>query len=95
MIPMNSSQVTAAAATDPNLTHDEIAQCARELWTESGQPEGRDEAIWFEAERRLVSELRAARAPAAVPQPAACPPSDTPIQSPRSRRTGRNQKYVM
>jgi hypothetical protein len=36
-------------------SHDEIAQCARELWTESGQPEGRDDAIWLEAETRLLS----------------------------------------
>jgi len=95
MIPMNSSQVTAAAATDPNLTHDEIAQCARELWTESGQPEGRDEAIWFEAERRVASERRAPRE-AAVVQPApASQPSQTQPHIRKERRSGRHQKYVM
>jgi hypothetical protein len=44
-------------------SHDDIAQCARELWVESGKPTDRDDAIWFEAERRLISVRRA---PAAV-----------------------------
>jgi Protein of unknown function (DUF2934) len=39
------------------LSHDEIAPCARELWEQQGCPEYRDEAIWLEAESRL----RAAR----------------------------------
>lgn len=43
--------------------HDDIAQCARELWIESGRPSNRDEAIWLEAERRLVA---ARRAPAVI-----------------------------
>ena len=34
--------------------HDEIARCAHELWSRAGRPEGQDEAIWLEAERRLV-----------------------------------------
>lgn len=42
----------------PGPSHDEIAQCASELWTESGCPQGRDEAIWYEAERRLISARR-------------------------------------
>lgn len=36
-------------------THDEIARCAYELWSQAGSPEGQDEAIWLEAERRMVS----------------------------------------
>ena len=35
--------------------HDEIALGARELWTEVGCPEGRDDEFWLEAERRLRS----------------------------------------
>jgi hypothetical protein len=92
---MNNSPVTAVTATDTNPNHDEIAQCARQLWTESGQPEGRDEAIWFEAERRLISERRPPLKPAVVLQPAACPPSRTQNQDQNRRRSARNQKYVM
>ncbi len=55
---MNSALIPTATETNPSPSHDEIAQCARQLWTESGQPEGRDEAIWYEAERRLISERR-------------------------------------
>jgi hypothetical protein len=35
------------------LTHEEVARCAQQIWHEYGQPSGRDEEIWFEAERRL------------------------------------------
>ncbi|MEO6992089.1 MAG: DUF2934 domain-containing protein [Lacunisphaera sp.] len=34
-------------------THEEIAECARQHWTEAGQPQGHDEEFWLEAERRL------------------------------------------
>jgi hypothetical protein len=94
MIHESSFPVTAATATDSNLSHDEIAQCARELWTESGQPEGRDQAIWFEAERRLVSERRATLKPVVVPQATAPKPSPTKIQNQKSRRPSGNQKHV-
>jgi hypothetical protein len=92
---MNISPVSVVNATDTIPRHDEIAQCARELWTESGQPEGRDEAIWFEAERRLISERRAPLKPAVVLQTAACPPSGSQNQGQKRRRSARNQKYVM
>jgi hypothetical protein len=42
----------------PMPLHDEIAQCARELWSQSGRPQGHDEAIWLEAERRLIAARR-------------------------------------
>ena len=35
--------------------HDDIAQCARELWVEYGRPNDRDLEIWLEAEQRLFS----------------------------------------
>jgi LmbE family N-acetylglucosaminyl deacetylase len=95
MIHMNSSLVTATTATDSNPSHNEIAQCARELWTESGQPEGRDEAIWFEAERRLIAERQAPVKSAVVPQTTAPKTSPTQKHDQKSRRSSRNQKYVM
>jgi len=84
-----------ATATDSSPSHDEIAQCARELWTESGRPDGRDEAIWFEAERRLISERRAPLKPAAVPQATALKALLTPVRVKKDRRPKGNQKHVM
>jgi hypothetical protein len=37
--------------SDPS--HDEIARQAEDLWRERGYPQGRDDEIWFEAERKL------------------------------------------
>ena len=76
-------------------SHDEIAQCARELWTESGQPEGRDQAIWIEAERRLISERRLPLEIAAMPPPAARQPSHLQTPEQRIRRSSGDQRYVM
>jgi hypothetical protein len=95
MIHMNSSLVTATAVTDSNPSQSEIAQCARELWTKSGQPEGRDEAIWFEAERRLISERQSPLKSAVVPQTTAAKPSQPQMHGQKSRRSSRNQKHVM
>jgi Protein of unknown function (DUF2934) len=95
MTHMNTLPVTAATATNFSPSHDEISQCARKLWTESGQPEGRDQAIWFEAERRLISERRAPLMPAAVPQATAPKPAPAPVQEKRDRRPKGNKKYVM
>ncbi len=39
--------------TSPSPTHDEIAQCARDIWHSRGCPNGRDDEIWFEAEGKL------------------------------------------
>jgi hypothetical protein len=51
-------------ALAPN--HDEIAQCARAIWISAGQPEGRDDAIWLDAERRLIFAGRAPLHDAAI-----------------------------
>lgn len=51
----------------PVPSHDEIARCARELWTESGQPRDHDQANWLEAERRLLAMRRKPAAIAASP----------------------------
>ena len=35
-------------------SHDDIAKRARELWEGYDRPQGRDDAIWLEAERQLL-----------------------------------------
>ena len=35
------------------VTHDEIARRAHELWEQNGRPEGRSEEHWLAAERQL------------------------------------------
>lgn len=44
----------------PTPSHDDVAQCARELWQSYGQPEGRDQEIWLEAERKLAAQAKSA-----------------------------------
>ena len=44
-------------------THNEISARAREIWYARNCPVGRDEEIWFEAERQLVAERRARTTP--------------------------------
>jgi hypothetical protein len=55
---MNSSPENGipafAANSRQHPTEVEIAQRARTLWEGYGRPEGRDEAIWLEAERQLL-----------------------------------------
>lgn len=41
----------SSTLTQPS--HDDIAGKAKELWENYGRPAGRDEEIWFEAERLL------------------------------------------
>jgi Protein of unknown function (DUF2934) len=53
----DSTAQTDAAHT---LSHEDISQCARELWAQQGCPENRDEAIWLEAESRLLASRRGA-----------------------------------
>ena len=59
-------------------SHDEIAQCARELWTESGCPEGQDYAIWLKAELQLVSSRQSLKLVANNAQPQAEHAAHTP-----------------
>lgn len=70
---MNETSSTSTAPRQP--THEEISQKARELWENYGRPAGRDEEIWFEAERALQS-------PASTPS--AEPTKDTTPRPPRS-----------
>lgn len=48
-----SSATPVPASLRPS--HDEIAGRARQLWSDYGQPVGRDEEIWLEAERQLIA----------------------------------------
>jgi hypothetical protein len=36
-------------------SHEEITQRAREIWQQSGSPDGHDTEIWLEAERQLLA----------------------------------------
>jgi hypothetical protein len=38
-------------------THDEISARARQLWDNAGQPAGRDEEFWLQAERELQNGI--------------------------------------
>ena len=55
------TSVTSPPDTNPAPLHDEIAQCARDLWIQYGQPPDRDLAIWLEAEQRLLTATRVPR----------------------------------
>lgn len=58
---------TAQTDAPHTVSHEDIAQCARELWAQQGCPENRDEAIWLEAESRLLASRRgASRSPPAM-----------------------------
>jgi hypothetical protein len=52
---MITLSATDTITTDLAPNHSEIEQCARDLWTNSGQPAGIDDEIWLEAEQRLIA----------------------------------------
>ncbi len=39
------------------LTHDQIAERAKQIWEQRGRPDGEDERNWREAERQLKREM--------------------------------------
>lgn len=43
-------------SNDTRPPHEQVALHAELLWRAKGCPDGRDEEIWLEAERQLVSE---------------------------------------
>ncbi len=49
------------------FTHEEVAQRAREIWWLRGQPNGRDNEIWLEAERQLAAGTPGSQAAAVDP----------------------------
>jgi hypothetical protein len=54
-------QSAAATVAGRNPTHEDISAAAQLLWIEKGRPEGQDDEIWLEAERRLRLGLPAQR----------------------------------
>lgn len=57
-----------STATNPLIapSRDEIAQSAHERWLEAGQPEGRDDEFWLEAEHRLLVAQQAPNVSAVI-----------------------------
>ena len=53
------TSVPSPTVTKPAPLHDDIAQCARDLWVKYGRPADRDLAIWLEAEQRLRAATEA------------------------------------
>ena len=49
--------------TTTSPTEQDIAQRARDLWLERGQPTGQDTQIWLEAERQLKTTVEAPNTP--------------------------------
>lgn len=54
------ASVPMTADTRTIALHDNIAQQARKLWDRYGRPAGRDDEIWFEAERQVLGADRKA-----------------------------------
>lgn len=50
---------TATATATPPITHEQIAERARQIWEQHGRPQGEDERNWREAERQLRAEMEA------------------------------------
>lgn len=52
---MNRKKLHKPAPSQPprEISHDRIAERARAIWQQRGQPEGRDLEHWLEAEREL------------------------------------------
>ncbi len=40
----------------PTLSEDKIRDRAFQLWDQAGQPDGREEEFWYEAEKELAGE---------------------------------------
>lgn len=50
---MNNNENPSAQEVREQTSHEEISRRAQELWRQYGCPQGRDDEIWFEAERQL------------------------------------------
>jgi hypothetical protein len=51
------AEVAVAEGPGPSLSHEQIAERAREIWEQRGCPYGQDREIWLEAEEQLKHEL--------------------------------------
>ncbi|HWL16577.1 MAG TPA: DUF2934 domain-containing protein [Opitutus sp.] len=76
---MNDTTSLTASRTP---SHEEITKKARELWESYGQPHGRDEEIWLEAERLLQAPETPSPSPL-PPATAAAPATPTPLPARR------------
>jgi hypothetical protein len=55
--PVHASNVpTPTERPRRQVSHEEIARRAKQIWQERNQPSGSDEAIWLEAESQLKAE---------------------------------------
>lgn len=52
----NSPSRTSKSSKAIRPSHQEIALHAEALWRTLGCPQGKDEEIWFEAERQLIED---------------------------------------
>jgi Protein of unknown function (DUF2934) len=50
-----NEQNTLIAAKSDRLSHEEIAAAAYLIWMSEGCPEGRQDANWHDAERKLMA----------------------------------------
>lgn len=77
------STIPPSTETLRHPSHEEIAQRARELWEKQGRPVDRDEEIWLEAERQLLSAMSPPSTPAVAAAPRA--PSEPASESEEPR----------
>lgn len=88
---MNTLPASDRTATQRAPSHQEITSRARALWIECGEPAGRDDEIWYEAERRLFDKQPLPRTGASLlpsPAPEAAASSSTAVLPPPSERLG-------
>jgi hypothetical protein len=52
-----AEETGGTATATLSITHEQIAERARQIWEERGRPQGEDERNWREAERQLREEL--------------------------------------
>jgi hypothetical protein len=57
--PMMESEGGGTATATAPITHEQIAERARQIWEQHGRPQGEDERNWREAERQLRAEMEA------------------------------------
>ncbi len=78
------------AVVQHQVARDEISRRAEELWKQYGCPEGRDEEIWYEAERQLRGTQTPAEAldNAASAQPASVPPAAEQLKGAAAQNPG-------
>lgn len=74
----------STVGTQPS--HEQITRRAQELWEQYGRPSGRDEEIWYEAERALKSASSDTQSTATAEPMASVPPT-TVTPTPKSSAT--------